>query len=184
MSALRISGGVLRGRKVPLPTHELRPTSQKARQAYFNIISDRIVEASFLDLFAGSGIFSLEAVSRGAAAALAVDQSRRAMNALAGLARQWNLPVQTMTADALTVLPILGKGRSFDLVYADPPYQYSRYPELLSAIDRLPLVGAAVVAVEHQNKVRLTDGLNLSKLVFRKTVRYGTVAISLFDYAE
>lgn len=181
MSALRISGGALRGRKVPLPPHDLRPTSQKARQAYFNIISDRVVGAAFLDLFAGSGIFSLEAVSRGAAATLAVDQSRRAMNALAALARGWSLPVETMTADALAALRVIGTGRSFDLVWADPPYQFSRYPELLSAIDRLSLAPAAVVAVEHQSKIRITAGTSLSRLVFRKTARYGTVAISLFD---
>ena len=77
MPSLRVTGGTLRGRRVPVPAGEVRPTSERARQAYFNIVSDRIAGARFLDLFAGSGIFSLEALSRGAAAAIAVEQSQR-----------------------------------------------------------------------------------------------------------
>jgi 16S rRNA (guanine966-N2)-methyltransferase len=184
MSALRITGGVLRGRKVPLPGHDLRPTSQKARQAYFNIVAGRVVDASFLDLFAGSGIFALEAVSRGASNALAVDQSGGAMNTLRALAREWKLPLETMTADVLAALKTLGARGPFDLIYADPPYQYPRYVELLRAMDRLALAPQAVVALEHPRHVRPNEGSTLSQLIFRKTAHYGNVSISLFDRSE
>ncbi|MGK2856954.1 MAG: RsmD family RNA methyltransferase, partial [Thermoanaerobaculia bacterium] len=75
MSSVRISGGTLRGRKVQLPRGELRPTSSRAREAYFNVIAPSIEGARFLDLFSGTGVFSLEAASRGAASIVAVDSS-------------------------------------------------------------------------------------------------------------
>lgn len=181
MSMLRITGGFLRGRKVALPAHELRPTSGKARQAFFNVLADRIQDATFLDLFSGTGVFSLEAVSRGAKRALAVDQSRPAMNALGQLAREWNLPIETMTADTIGALRSMHSG-PFDVVYADPPYGYPRYSELLDAIDRLPLAGDAVVGIEHDSRSRL-ELPETRRLVLRKIARYGTVAISVFDAA-
>lgn len=180
MTTLRITGGSLRGRKVPLPGHELRATSSKARQAFFNILSDRITDAVFLDLFAGSGIFSLEAVSRGAARAIAVDQSKPAMKALHHLAREWNLPIETVPADALAALRSFHRNTSIDVVYADPPYTYTHYRELLRAIDRLPFAPRAVVALEHQSRSE-PRAEDLAQLALRKTARYGNVSISIYD---
>ena len=91
MHGLRVSGGALRGRKLRVdPRAGVRPTSDRARQAYFNIVSDLVLDSRFLDLYAGSGIFSFEAVSRGASEALAL-----------GLVHQVaNLDVLDATVDA------------------------------------------------------------------------------------
>ncbi|HSN68973.1 MAG TPA: RsmD family RNA methyltransferase, partial [Thermoanaerobaculia bacterium] len=135
MAGVRVTGGALRGRNVPLPRHELRPTSGRAREAYFNVIAPRIEGAAFLDLFSGTGIFSIEAGSRGAGRIVAVDESRRALELLARLAREWNLPVATMSSDAILAITRLAReGTPFDLVYADPPYDYPDYARLIGAI--------------------------------------------------
>ncbi len=179
MSSVRVSGGTLRGRKVPLPRHEVRPTSGRAREAYFNVVAPAILGASFLDLFCGSGIFSIEAASRGAARVVAVDASPRAVRPLAALAREWNLPIETMLADAFQALARLEQAPPFDLVYIDPPYDYDRYGELLARLDaRLPLAPEAIVAVEHRSGSLPFETGALTRLALRRTSRYGNVSIT------
>lgn len=181
MGSVRVTGGTLRGRNVPLPSYDLRPTSGRAREAYFNVVAPRIDGAAFLDLFAGTGIFSVEAASRGAARIIAVDESRKSLALLSGLAREWNLPVTTMLSDSVIAVRRLAGAEPFDLVYADPPYDWGRNAELIGAIDALlPLADDAVVALEHRAG---KDGLvppPLARLALERTTRYGNVAISYF----
>src|ERR1043165_1090466 len=105
MASLRITAGTLRGRRVAVPPTDIRPTSERARQAYFNIVAERIAGAHFLDLFAGSGVFSLEAVSRGAASATAVERDKRAAAAIGNLARAWSLSVSVVNEEAAAAIP-------------------------------------------------------------------------------
>ena len=180
MGGVRVTGGALRGRNVPLPRHELRPTSGRAREAYFNVVAPRIEGAAFLDLFSGTGIFSIEAGSRGAARIVAVDESRRAMELLSRLAREWNLPVATMPSDAILAIRRLARDRApFDLVYADPPYDYPDYARLIGEIDEnLPLTGDALIAIEHRSGKDAFTPPPLTRLQLEKTSRYGNVAIT------
>lgn len=133
-----------------MPKSDVRPTSERARQAFFNILGDRIQDARFLDLFAGSGIFSFEAISRGAKEAVAVDASRQHTAAIEKLARELDAHIRTVTADALAGIKRL-RAEVFDVIYADPPYAYESYDALLTAIDtELTLASEAVVAIEHR----------------------------------
>ncbi|HSP14608.1 MAG TPA: RsmD family RNA methyltransferase [Thermoanaerobaculia bacterium] len=181
MSSLRITAGTLRGRRIPVPRGDVRPTSERARQAYFNIVGDRIAGASFLDLFAGSGIFSFEAVSRGAASSTAIDRDT------AGIAKQAEdlgvTNIQTIAGDALSALKRLPAER-FDLVYADPPYDYDRYGDLLEAIEKIHLADEAIVAVEHRRRTDLFNRGPRSGDRGLKSLRraeYGEVWITFFQ---
>ena len=175
MSTLRITGGELRGRRIPIPPRDVRPTSERARQAYFNIVGERIQEARFLDLFAGSGIFSFEAVSRGASAAVAIDKSRQGVATIAELAKTMRLPVDAICADVQPALRRL-TGEPFNLVYADPPYAFSEYEDLLEAVTRKVSPGC-LIALEHRSG---TDVPQAAALEFTRTARYGEVSISFF----
>jgi 16S rRNA (guanine966-N2)-methyltransferase len=180
MPSLRITAGTLRGRRVPLPRHEVRPTSERARQAFFDIVGDRIDGARFLDLFAGTGIFSFEAASRGAAGAVAIDISSRSTQAIAKLAATWDVPVEALTADAVAGIKRL-RERVFDVVYADPPYDYPHYDTLLETVDReLGLAPSAIVAVEHKRRTQ-PFAYQPSHLRFRRRAEYGEVWIALFE---
>jgi 16S rRNA (guanine966-N2)-methyltransferase len=176
---IRVTGGSLRGRRIPVPKDQVRPTSERARQAWFDIIGPRIEGARFLDLFAGSGIFSFEAVSRGASQAVAIDSSRRHTTAIDRTAHELEVPVRTVTADALAGIKRV-QGEVFDLVYADPPYDWGRYDELLHAIDTaLTLSPEAVVAIEHRRKTG-PFSTELTRLHHTRVATYGEVWISFF----
>jgi 16S rRNA (guanine966-N2)-methyltransferase len=176
---IRITAGSLRGRRIPVPTQDVRPTSERARQAFFNIVGERIDGAKFLDLFAGSGIFSFEAVSRGAAESVAVDSSRQQNLRIEKLAEEFGVQVRTVTADVFAGIKRL-RGEVFDVVYADPPYAYERYDDLLMSIDTdLTLAPAATVAIEHRRRTEPFT-TELQKLKFDRRAEYGEVWISFF----
>jgi 16S rRNA (guanine966-N2)-methyltransferase len=100
-----------------------RPTSGRAREALFDILQDTIVGARVLDLYAGSGAIGLEALSRGAAEAVFVETDRRALDANLSRCAPDSASARVLAGDARRALDLLRReGRSFDLVFADPPY--------------------------------------------------------------
>lgn len=150
---VRIIGGTLRGRRLVVPDEGTRPTSDRVREAVFNILAARIdVDGGHvLDLYAGSGALGLEALSRGAATATFVDSARRATIAITENVAALGV------APHVTVLtrPVMGfvqgtPPRRYDLVFLDPPYAIDgQEPEsVLAALDDGWLAEDAVVVVE------------------------------------
>ena len=178
MATIRITAGTLRGRRIPVPPGA-RPTSERARQAFFDIIGDRIVDAHFLDLYAGSGIFSFEALSRGAATALAVDRLRRSVEAIERHASTFGVDVETRTGAVVETLPRL-RNREFDIVYADPPYDSGEYEPLIRRIDAdMTLAPEAIVVVEHRSHDHPFSD-SLSRLQLSRREAYGEVCMQFF----
>lgn len=186
MPGVRVTGGSLRGRRIQLPRGvEVRPTSDRARQAYFNIVRDRIAGGRFLDLFSGTGIFSIEALSRGAGEALAIDESRSCAAALSDIARALELQLEVRCAKLPQALGTVATALPFELVYADPPYDMSLDAATLVEIDAsVPLAAGAIVAIEHRAGVTGLETVPLSRLRFARDVRYGNVAIAFFDLSD
>jgi 16S rRNA (guanine966-N2)-methyltransferase len=128
---MRIVGGQFKGRAIAAPAgHDTRPTSDRAREAMFNILahaqwSAGIVGRRVLDLFAGSGALGLEAMSRGAAFALFVETDAGARGAIRDNVEALGLfgatRIHRRDATDLGVKPA-GLGEPFDLVFLDPPY--------------------------------------------------------------
>jgi len=150
---------------------------------FFNIVGPRIDRSRFLDLFAGSGVFSFEAASRGAASATAIEHDRQSVATIMRLSKEWNAPVTAIASDVFTGIQRLGR-EVFDVVYADPPYSFGRYDELLAAIDRnVVLNDAGIVAIEHQ---RRTDPFTIEtkRLKMIRRAEYGEVWITLFEVAR
>lgn len=120
MSALRVSGGELRGRRLRSGPRGVRPTTERVREALFSILGD-VSGLSVLDLFCGTGALAIEALSRGAASATLVDRdvavARRNVEQL-GLSGR----TQVVRAD---IIGFLRRSRleRFDLVLCDPPYR-------------------------------------------------------------
>lgn len=128
---MRIISGSARGRKLLAPGQRfgdsVRPTSDRAREAIFNILAAKVMGARVLDLFAGTGALGLEALSRGALSAFFVDGQRSVLElikknvALCGFAERATV-VQKDLAKGLAFLTTQPPGGGFDLVFLDPPY--------------------------------------------------------------
>jgi 16S rRNA (guanine(966)-N(2))-methyltransferase RsmD len=130
---VRIIGGALRGRVVRFPAAPgLRPTPDRVRETLFNWLGQDLAGRCCLDLYAGSGALSLEAASRGARLAVAVDRSRALADALVATARQLGaVALEVHAAEARGYLA--AERRVFDVIFADPPFRDDPWPWLLPA---------------------------------------------------
>jgi 16S rRNA (guanine966-N2)-methyltransferase len=119
---MRVIGGALRGRRWRFPDFpDIRPTPDRVRETLFNWFGLHVVGARCLDLFAGSGALGLEALSRGAASAVFVEQHAATARALEALIAEWNVQgAQVVRADAFSYLK--GDAQPFDIVFLDPPF--------------------------------------------------------------
>ena len=176
---VRITGGEFRGRGLTVAPGT-RPTEGRVREALFSIWSDRLEGARVLDLFAGSGAVALEAVGRGALNALAVDGDVRVVKTLeANAARLGKRLIEIRRLNLPSGLSRLvgEKAGPFDLVFADPPYDFNLYAELLQGV--VPLLAAdAEIAVEHSSRRELP--LEIASLTRVDVRRYGESAVSFY----
>ena len=138
MGFVRVVGGALRGRRLTVPDHGVRPTSERAREAIFDILGPRLVSgARVLDLYAGTGALGIEALSRGAASADFVEKNPDAARRLARNLRELGFGPEARVheADLSRGLPehLAGPWR---LVFLDPPYDGDAGPRWVDALAR------------------------------------------------
>lgn len=142
---LRIIAGDLGGRRLRAPSGlRTRPTSSRVREALFNILGPRLAGATVLDLYAGSGALGIEALSRGAARAIFVEQDagvcRTLLHNLAEVQKSDRTQVvQRPVRAALSSLLAQGP---FDLIFADPPYRSDELPWLLTQLSQSSALAA------------------------------------------
>ena len=126
---LRIIGGEWRSRVVSFADiPDIRPTPDRVRETLFNWLQAPIVGARCLDLFAGSGVLSFEALSRGARSVLALELDPKAAAAIRNNANQLKTGhLQLIQENALDWLQKNGSGQQFDVIFVDPPYTAGFY---------------------------------------------------------
>ena len=118
---MRIIAGKAGRIAIKVPSAVARPTTDFVRQAIFSILGERVENARVLDLFAGSGAIGLEALSRGAASCVFVDEHRQACNVITENLTKARLDGgRVVKADAISFLK--RDAASYDLIFADPPY--------------------------------------------------------------
>ena len=182
---MRIIGGTARGRRIKAPKGStIRPTADRVREALFNILPRDLSGKQVLDLFAGSGSLSLEALSRGAATALLVDESTEAAGLIHGnletlgftdRARVWTVPA------GKAVNRLAGGGHAYDAIFLDPPYDggwVNRTMALVAEAGILHAGGAAVA--EHSVRERVEE--KYGELVRCDRRRYGDTVLSFFEF--
>ena len=162
-----------------LPGQDTRPTSSRVRSAVFNIWQGNIDSCSWLDLCAGSGAMSAEALGRGAKSVTCIEQSSRAcaiiQQNLQQIAKNQNF--QVLKGDVLLRLKTLA-GQQFDRIYFDPPYASDLYQPVLDAIAHYKFLHSdGELAVEHLPNFESPQVTNLK--ICRQKV-YGHTAITFY----
>jgi 16S rRNA (guanine966-N2)-methyltransferase len=184
---VRVIGGTARGRRIAAPRlPELRPTSDRVREAIFDVLAslDAVEGAEVVDLFAGSGALGIEALSRGAAAVTFVESERAAVAAIeanlaalgfgaqrpgvAARAQAAGVPSPAVVVRAEAVAWCAAARRRFDLALCDPPYRFEGWPALL---EHLP---ADLAVLESSRPVPPSAGF-----VSRRSYRYGTTLVTV-----
>jgi len=185
---VRITGGSARGRRLTSPrSGQIRPTCDRVREALFNIIGQRIATSRVLDLFAGTGAIGIEALSRGAASVLFVDQSPEA-----GRLIETNLraciahPQAAFLALNLAATPhlhplraaVASSGR-FDIIIMDPPYQKNLAQRVLAMVEEADILAedGLIVVEEHRNAVFPES---VASFILTDHRRYGETGLWLF----
>ncbi len=176
---MRVTGGIGRGRRLSAPSGErLRPTSDKVKQALFNIMGEKVAGAAFLDLYAGAGGIGVEALSRGASHVVFVDVSGDSLKFVrqnlekTGFARN----AEVIQADALSFLE--RPSGPYDIIFLDPPY----VQELLSLLIRVSAAEImkpdGLVIAEHFKKQRSPE--EAGGLALFRTAQYGDTVLAFY----
>ncbi len=166
---MRIVAGQFKGRRLKRPSdRRVRVTTERVREAWFSILAPSLADARVLDLFAGSGLLGLEALSRGAVQADFVDLSADSVRVIRSNAAVLGVSAVTRIyrGDALRFVGRLGEG-SYDIVLADPPYSTDQALHLLTLFHARPF--AKVLSVEHSAALKCHGD---------ETRRYGDVAVT------
>jgi len=181
---MRIIGGALKRRQLRFPkTRETRPTTDRTKETIFNVLGTSVESSSVLDLYAGSGSLGIEALSRGAREAHFVDSAKTASACIQG-----NLEALGLQARGHVIrLPVeqaIQKfqkgGKTFDLVFSDPPYNKGLTKKTLHQIERsatLRVLGVLVAG--HSNREGLPD--NLVTLQHKRSIKIGQAFVSFFQ---
>jgi len=179
---MRIIGGILKGLRLNPPTNlPVRPTTDLAKEALFNILLNKIEfeDIKVLDLFSGTGNISLEFASRGAREVVSVDRSIQCIHYLNDTSRQHKLTqIKTFKADVLKYLQI--ETEQYDVIFADPPYDLNQIPEIPKIIfEKNLLLPGGLLIVEHQSLQNLSN-----HPAFVEQRKYGHSSFSFFQTAE
>ena len=168
-----ITGGTYKGRKIIAPDENYtRPTLSKVRQGVFNTLFSLIGDfegKSFLDLFGGSGIMGIEAISRGFDEVLVFEKNIKVAKILKKNYLSLGLSQKLIIGDSLKILKKLDK--NFDVIYIDPPYYSGIYDEVFQILSSLEFL-KSIIIVEH------TEDFNLKNFEFIKEKTYGGKRVS------
>jgi len=119
---LRVIGGACRGMKLFSPPNDsIRPTTDRVREDIFNIINVRILDSDFLDLYAGTGAVSIEALSRGAKTATLVENSKDAIQLITKNAEKARVENYTIIRNNVKRY-LCNSTNNYDIIFLDPPY--------------------------------------------------------------
>jgi len=180
---MRVTGGQIRGRVLAAPKNlEIRPSSNKVREAIFNIIGQDLSGSRVLDLFSGTGLLGIEALSRGAVLADFVDHAKQSLAlikknlALCGYEHSGQICKWDLSKGLPKNPPFLDA--TYDLVFLDPPYRSHPASGLIEALSVSSRLAPGALIVLETGKTAETKHVLPLQLI--KTRIYGDTKLSIY----
>ena len=180
---MQIITGKYRARKlVGVDAETTRPTLARVKESIFNLIQGHIADKVVLDLFAGSGAFGAECISRGAKKVFFVDKEEKAIKTIKKNTERMDEDFEIIKSDYLSAIDLFSKKEmSFDVVYLDPPYK-SNFA--VNSLNEMHLKGilndGAIIIVEHADK---NDLINVPECyIISKSKKYGIAYVDILTY--
>ena len=172
---IRIIAGKYRSRKLETPSEVItKPTMDKVKAGIFSSLGNSIYNAEILDLYAGSGAFSFESISRGAKNFVAVEKNKEAIKVIKNNTKILALECeyQVVEQDAISYLNEVEK--SFDIIFVDPPYRYD-YDEIINALMNSKVIKeSTILVIESEKEIDLSQikSNNIKEYKYSKTHVY------------
>ena len=178
---MRVITGIARGRRLKEPEGmDIRPTTDQVKEAIFNIVQFDIEGRKILDLFAGTGQLGIEALSRGAADCVFIDENRTALRLVQENLKHCQLTGRTLQTEALHYLEHC---EQFDLIFVDPPYDTQLCDKVLRKIFEFDiLTEGGIIICETPRGKTLPEAP--APYVKRKEYNYGKVKLTVYDKKE
>ncbi len=180
---MRIISGEHKGKRILAPKKlPVRPTTDMAKEALFNILNNRYYfkDVSVLDLFSGTGNISYEFASRGSKPIYAIDANSNCIKFISRMARELEFNITPIKADVLVYLK--KSNIKVDIIFADPPYNmplndFEKIPQLVFNNDLLTENG--ILVIEHSKHMNLSQSIH-----FSDSRKYGGSIFSFFDISH
>jgi 16S rRNA (guanine966-N2)-methyltransferase len=181
---MRVIGGKAKGQRLKVPKgHTVRPTSGRVKEALFNILPHDLSGLKILDLFAGTGNVTIEALSRGALEAILIDSSQESGKVIRENVRRLRFADRT----SVWIIPVsrglrllANRRESFDLIFLDPPYQQNSVERVLKTVGEGNLLrSSGTLVIEHSVREPVKPAYGC--LVMTDQRNYGGTLLSFFE---
>ncbi len=180
---MRVTGGSGKGRRLKVPAgSRVRPTSDKVKQALFNILGDKVADAVFLDLFAGTGGIGIEALSRGAGKVVFVDDSRDSLQTVRKNIEQTGFTEQTEVVASHAEKYLKKSPVQCDIIFLDPPYTYDQEALLAAVAESAVLKPDSIVVSEHFKKQPSPERAGV--LMLYREAQYGDTVLAFYRLGD
>ncbi|GAA3508206.1 16S rRNA (guanine(966)-N(2))-methyltransferase RsmD [Aquimarina addita] len=182
---MRIISGTYKGKRLQAPKKlPVRPTTDMAKEGLFNILNHHFIfsQVTLLDLFAGTGNISYEFGSRGTQQITAVDANYACVSYIKSIATELDFPIDVIKSDVYKYLEKSKSHRKYDLIFADPPYDFSveQFKNIATLVfEKNLLQDDGLLIIEHSKHTNIEDAPN-----FRNSRKYGGSVFSFFEKSE
>ncbi|MDD5687742.1 MAG: 16S rRNA (guanine(966)-N(2))-methyltransferase RsmD [Elusimicrobia bacterium] len=180
--SLKVIAGILKGRNIKtLPGLQTRPLLARVKKSLFDILTPKIVDSCFLDLFAGFGSVGIEALSRGAREVVFVENDAKCIRIIENNLETFAISEKAKAIQADAAHPELLNGK-FDIIFVGPPYGTANLPDIIGKTASILADKNGLIIAQHHIRQVLpekNEGLSL----YRKE-KYGDMQLSFFTFSQ